>query len=129
MRNWIFLLLAACLCLPSTARPKLKDKEGSVQLSISSQSAANTADPNNQLYQYAVQVKNVGENPVDITNNQFYVTDSGGGNHYVERLRNAERTTLQPGQTVNFDRIYISVPRDLKPKEMHLAKLGTCPIR
>ncbi len=119
----------ACLCLPSAARPQLNDKNGTLQLSITSQNAANTADPNNQLYEYAVQVKNVGADPVNISNNEFFVTDSAGANHFVERTRNPERTTLAPGQSANFDRIYIAIPRNLKPVEMHLARLGTCPIR
>lgn len=129
MRNWIFAFLLVGAWQSAGARPHLKDHSGSVQLSISSQNAANTADPNNQLYEYAVQVKNTGESSLDVTNNEFYVTDSGGGNHYVERTRRAERTTIQPGQSFNFDRIFIAIPRNLKPVEMHLAKLGSCPIR
>ncbi|MFN8612602.1 MAG: hypothetical protein U0931_33990 [Vulcanimicrobiota bacterium] len=129
MRNWTFALLLTAVCLPALARPHLKDRGGSVQLTITSQNAANTADPNNQLYEYAVQVKNLGESSLDVTNNEFYVTDSGGGNHYVERTRRAERSTVQPGQAVNFDRIFIAIPRNLKPVEMHLAKIGSCPIR
>ncbi|MBS2037540.1 hypothetical protein JST97_21305 [bacterium] len=129
MRNWILAFSLFSACLPAGARPHLKDRSGSVQLTISSQNAANTADPNNQLYEYAVQVKNVGQSSLDISNNEFYVTDSAGANHYVERTRRAELATVQPGQSFNFERIFISIPRNLKPVEMHLARIGSCPIR
>jgi uncharacterized protein affecting Mg2+/Co2+ transport len=109
------------------ARPN--QQQGKVELAVLQQSAANTADPNHQLYCFQVKCTNAGDKSVRITNNQFYVLDDKGKNHLVERARYREEQVLDAGQSVTLDRIYISVPRTSKPKELHLRGLGSCPLK
>lgn len=110
------------------ARRKKSEVE-TVKLTLVSQRAAQTADPNNQLYEYTVSCLNIGSEPVQLSNNQFYVVDSGGGNHFVDRVKRPEQATLAPGKSQTFDRIYISVPRNLKPVELHLRGLGSLTLK
>lgn len=110
------------------ARRKKSEVE-TVKLTLVSQRAAQTADPNNQLYEYTVSCLNIGSEPVQLSNNQFYVVDSGGGNHFVDRVKRPEQATLAPGKSQTFDRIYISVPRNMKPVELHLRGLGSLTLK
>lgn len=127
MRKLLCLLLIL-LPLTAGARPGQRNA-GSVQLVVLDQSAADTADPNNQLYCFKVKCTNSGEKAVRITNNQFYVLDDQGRNHLVERGRYRDEQMLDPGQSVTLDRIYIAVPKTAKPKELHLRNLGSCPLK
>lgn len=98
-------------------------------IQVVKQNAASTADPNHQLYEFSVKCTNQGQQPVRLSNNLFYVVDDAGGMHHVERGRYPEIEALQPGQSMTLDRIYIAVPRDRKPKELHLMKMGSCPLK
>ncbi|MBT9588322.1 hypothetical protein IV102_33600 [bacterium] len=125
MRNLLCFLMLV-LPIAGLARPR---QTGSVQLAVLQQSAASTADPNSQLYCFQVKCTNLGDKTVRITNNQFYVLDDKGQNHLVERARYRDEQMLDAGQSVTLDRIYIAVPRDSKPKELHLRGLGSCPLK
>ena len=122
MRIWICLFLLVSLGLLAWAGE-------SVSLSVVSQRAAQTADPNGQLYEYTVKVTNSGDKALQLSNNQFFVLDSAGGKHFVDRVKRPQQVTLAPGKSETFDRIYITVPRSLKPVELHLRKLGSVPVK
>lgn len=129
MRNLLVLLL---LCLigqaPAFSRQPKKPLQV-IQLTVQAMVKANTADPVDQLYEFTVSCLNQGDQAYEIGNNMFYLVDDQGVSHPVDRVRNPTRATLAPGKSATFDRIYISIPRQRKPKELHLRGLGSCPLK
>jgi len=110
----------------ATAR---RPRQAQVQVELVRQHAASTGDPARQLYEFEVRCTNLGSQAVAVSNNQFFVLDDQGARHGVERGRYADRQLLDPGKAVVFAKIYIGLPRDRKPLELHLLNYGSCRLK
>lgn len=102
---------------------------GHVQIAVIKQAVANNPDPSHQLYDFTVKCTNLGNKSLRISNNQFYVMDDRDQSHLVERARYRDQVVLEAGQSATLERIYIALPRDRKPKFLHLRGLASCPLK
>ncbi len=121
----IVLLLVGSSWQAGARRPR----QAQVQVELLRQHAASTSDPARQLYEFEVRCSNLGSQAVAVSNNQFFVLDDQGARHGIERARYADRQLLEPGKSVVFTKIYIGLPRDRKPLELHLLNYGSCRLK
>jgi hypothetical protein len=112
----LFLLL--CCCSPALAQRGAQ--AGKVTLVVLSQQVSGTSSPDNDLVHFKVKLTNAGAVAVPYTNNRFVLTDSEGANHLVSRPWYPAGAALEPGQSVEIDRIYFEIPKKAKPAELSL---------
>jgi hypothetical protein len=114
------LLLLFLLFLLSPAHAQREGKVGKVAIVVISQDVTETSSPKNDLVHVKVRLTNTGESAIVYTNNRFVLTDSAGGNHLVNRGWYPQGAALQPGESVEIDRVYFEIPKGTKPVELSL---------
>jgi hypothetical protein len=93
---------------------------GKVTLAVLSLEITPTASPDNDLVHLKVRLTNSGDTPVVYTNNRFVLTDSKGVSHLVSRPWYPQGAALNPGESVDVDRIYFEIPKKSNPAELSL---------
>ena len=118
MRRLTQLLLLLLFLSPVYAQRE--GKAGKVSLVVLSQEVTSTASPENDLVHLKVKLTNTGPSAVTYTNNRFVLKDSEGGSHLVNRPWYPAGAALEPGQSVEIDRVYFEIPKKSKPAELSL---------
>lgn len=113
-----FLCLLLLLAPVHAQRPQRE--AGKVDIVVLSQEVTSTSSPKNDLVHVKVKLTNRGDTAVVYTNNRFVLTDSAGGSHLVNRGWYAQGDALQPGKSVEIDRIYFEIPKGTRPVELTL---------
>lgn len=96
------------LWTPGTAIPNVQ-----ANLSLVKTERASSSAPNSDTFIYTVTVRNLGPNPIKVSADDFSLVDS------EEEMYDSDSdfaTSIGPGQTVQLDPLYFSVPtgKDLK---------------
>lgn len=112
------LLFSPLLLLSSPAQRR--PAGGKVSILVLSQEVTSTASPDRDLVRFKVKLSNSGEGPVVHTNNRFVLTDSQGETHLVSRPWYPQGAALNPGESVEVDRIYFEIPKKSRPATLSL---------
>jgi hypothetical protein len=118
MKQLSLLLCLLSLLLP--ARAERDQKAGQVEIVVLSQEVGPTSSPHSDLVHFKVKLTNRGDSPVVYGNNRFILRDSEAGHHLVNRGWYPQRDRLDPGESVELDRIYFEIPKGSKPAELVL---------
>ena len=110
MRN-LWLVFVMLLLLPAGAAPARKR---SVKIEVVKVERSATANPTDDLIELKVRLTNQGSQAVPYTNNRFVLEDSLGKKHLVSRPWYPQGDLLEPGKSVEFDRVYFEIPKAAK---------------
>jgi hypothetical protein len=117
MKRLLIFLLLCCLtpCLAQRNQQQAK-----VDIQVLNLSVSPSASLTDDLVHFKLRLTNKGQKPISYTNNRFVLKDSNGQTHLVSRPWYPQGSLLEPGQSVELDRVYFEIPKKSKPAELAL---------
>lgn len=109
------------LVLGSAQAQRANDKKAT--LKVIKNSATGTSNPSETMIELSVQVTNSGQAQLAFSNNNFVLLDNQGKRHLVNRGRYPERFDLAPGESATANRIFFTLPKEVKPAAVQLVLL------
>lgn len=117
------LNVLALLLLLATMAPAQKQRDLKAGLKVVKCSPSATSNPNETMYELAVQVTNQGQSRLAFSNNNFVLVDAAGKRYVVNRGRYPQHLDLAPGETGTAERMFFSLPSGTKPVATQLILL------
>lgn len=127
--NRLISILLVLLCFGAVSAQK---KRG-VELKVVKIERSSTASRTDDLIHLKIKLTNVSGRDLPYTNNRFVLEDSEGEKHLVSRGWYPQGKLLEPGQSVELERVYFEIPKDRKPRKVtlywRLIPLGSTTVR